>query len=422
MSSTLIQQELHLTFRYSVHFTSGVFDRENTILRDVIASRSEQFPAKAVFVIDSGVHQNRESLLHEIESYCFKHSDVLRLSAPPVILPGGEAAKNDPAHVEKILDAINDGGICRHSYVIVIGGGAVIDVAGYAAAIAHRGVRLIRIPTTVLSQDDSAVGVKNSVNAFGKKNFLGTFAVPVAVINDFTFLTTLSDRDWRSGVSEAIKVGLIRDAAFFRTIENQAVLLANRDLAAMETIVRRCAELHLAHIATSGDPFEMGTSRPLDFGHWAAHKLEYLTGYKLRHGEAVAIGIALDSTYSHLSGLLARESWQRIIDLLIALGFSIHVPELSVYSASMEHPRCVLRGLTEFREHLGGKLTIALLKNIGVSFDAHEIDHDLMIQSIEILKNIEASRIAGAKTKQTVHTKTAMETLAVVRDEVSTGG
>src|SRR5207342_1375288 len=172
--------------------------------------------------------------------------------------PGGEKVKNLPRYVKEILRAINDGGLCRHSYVVAVGGGAVLDVAGYAAATAHRGVRLIRVPTTVLSQDDSGVGVKNGINAFGKKNYLGTFAAPFAVINDADFLTTLSDRDWRSGISEAIKAALIRDAGLFDFIEQHAVRLKQRDMGVMKDVVSRSAALHYAHIATGGDPFELG--------------------------------------------------------------------------------------------------------------------------------------------------------------------
>ncbi len=276
---------------------------------------------------------------------------------------------------------------------MVIGGGAVIDMVGYAAATAHRGVRLIRVPTTVLSQNDSAVGVKNSVNAFGKKNFLGTFAPPAAVLNDSAFLSTLSDRDWRSGISEAIKVALLKDFKFFEFIEQHAGRLATRDMESMQWLIYRCAQLHLEHIATSGDPFEFGSSRPLDFGHWAAHKLEQLSNYSLRHGEAVAIGLALDSTYAYLSGLLSEESWRRILDVILAVGLPVYAPELSRHDHSNE--RCVLQGLNEFREHLGGRLTIMLLEGIGQGIEVHEMDEDRIVQSIALLKFHEATQLHG---------------------------
>jgi 3-dehydroquinate synthase len=258
--------------------------------------------------------------------------------------------------------------------------------------LAHRGIRLIRIPTTVLAQDDSGIGVKNGINAFGKKNYIGTFAPPFAVINDFGFLATLTDRDWRSGVTEAVKAALICDAEFFARLEARAGALLSRDQAAMEEVVRHSALLHLRHIATSGDPFEQGSSRPLDFGHWAGHKLEQLTQNRLRHGEAVAIGLALDTTYSYLAGFLPEQDWRRIINLLVAIGVPIHAPELGdgIEPAGYAHP--VLEGLTDFQEHLGGRLTIMLLKGIGHPFDAHEMRTDLVLQSIAILKRLEAAR------------------------------
>jgi len=252
---------------------------------------------------------------------------------------------------------------------------------------------LIRVPTTVLAQDDSAVGVKNGINAYGKKNYLGTFAPPFAVVVDSSFLPTLADRDWLGGISEAIKAGLIRDAAFFEFIERHVAELTSRDLRVMEQVIRRSAALHLAHISTGGDPFESGSSRPLDYGHWAAHKLEQLTDYRMRHGEAVAIGIALDTTYAHQMGFLPERDWRRVIELIRALGLSVYAPELGRHLQDEAHPQSVLRGLPEFREHLGGRLTIMLLKSIGQAFDVHEIQRDTMIRSIEALEAIEAAPV-----------------------------
>src|SRR5206468_3180080 len=171
--------------------------------------------------------------------------------------------KNSYFHVSEIQSQIERYGICRHSYVIAVGGGALLDLAGLAAATAHRGLRHVRIPTTTLSQDDSGVGVKNGMNAFGKKNFIGTFAVPWAVINDSELLASLSPRDKRAGYIEAVKVACIRDRAFFDALEREAPKLREFDPQAMQQLIHRCAELHVNHIATSGDPFEMGSARPL---------------------------------------------------------------------------------------------------------------------------------------------------------------
>jgi 3-dehydroquinate synthase len=314
-------------------------------------------------------------------------------------VPGGERVKNDPSHLADMHRAIQAAGLCRHSYVLAIGGGAVLDVAGYAAATAHRGVRLIRVATTVLSQDDSAVGVKNGINAYGKKNYFGTFAPPYAVVNDIDFLTSLSDRDWRAGLAEAVKAALIRDAAFFGDLEHDAEKLAGRDVPAMQRAVRRSAALHLSHIA-SGDPFELGTSRPLDFGHWAAHKLEQLTDHRLRHGEAVSIGIALDCTYARLLGDLPESDWTRILNLLADLGLPLYAPELAEHLTTPDHARCVLGGLAEFREHLGGQLTIMLLRSIGNPFEVHEIDTDVMIRSVDVLKEASEARRGAASGRE----------------------
>jgi len=259
-------------------------------------------------------------------------------------------------------------------------------MVGYAAATAHRGVRLVRIPTTVLAQCDSGVGVKNSINAFGKKNFLGTFAPPAAVINDTTFLESLSDREWRSGLAEAIKVTLLKDRTAFEEIEALAPALARRDMAAMRRVVYRSAQLHLQHIATSGDAFELGSSRPLDMGHWAAHKLESLSGYRLLHGEAVAIGLALDATYAQQIGLLDEHDWRRIVGVLQAVGLPTYAPELGEHLDEPEHARSVLRGLSEFREHLGGRLTIMLPLVIGRGKEVHTMDVETVRRCIDMLR------------------------------------
>ncbi|RYF95967.1 MAG: 3-dehydroquinate synthase, partial [Chitinophagaceae bacterium] len=248
-----------------------------------------------------------------------------------------------------------------------------LDIAGYAAAVAHRGIRHIRIPTTVLSQNDSGIGVKNGINFFGKKNFLGSFAPPSAVFNDYQLLQTLDERNWRSGISEAIKVALIKDKAFFEWLETNATDLAARDMPSMKYLIKRCAELHLQHIA-GGDPFEMGSSRPLDFGHWSGHKLEQLTDFSVLHGEAVAMGIVLDSAYSYVAGRINEEDMQRIISLLTTLGFDLTHPEMKIENEQSP----LIAGLNEFREHLGGRLTIMLLREIGKGEEVHHLDTPLL--------------------------------------------
>ena len=376
-----IKQSFQVQYDYQLYFTSGLFALENTLFAKLIADYKDFEPVKLLFVLDDGVKSHHPELINQIETYCKKNQQTIKYTNT-LVLPGGEQVKNSDAAIDSVLKGVNENKICRHSFVVVIGGGAVIDMVGYAAAIAHRGVKLIRIPTTVLSQNDSAVGVKNSVNAFKKKNFLGTFAPPFAIINDSDFLETLEQRDWISGISEAIKVALIKDKSFFKYIADNATALKNREMEPMQYVIYKCAEMHMHHIAQGGDPFESGSSRPLDFGHWAAHKMEFMTNYELRHGEAVAKGIALDVTYAQLIGLISEADLQHILDVMIAIGFDLSLP---VQSA--EQITSLLNGIEEFREHLGGQLTITLISDLGVKHDVHTIDMELMTQAVSKLNH-----------------------------------
>ncbi|HEV7378169.1 MAG TPA: 3-dehydroquinate synthase [Dyadobacter sp.] len=377
-----IHQRFQIEYQYSVFFTENLFQQNNPLLKDFFSNYKDQgFQRKALIIVDEGFANHHPTLGQDIKSYFESEVQDIALAKDIIFVPGGEASKNDPALFEKLCKAVDIYGIDRHSFVVGIGGGAVLDLVGYAAAVSHRGIKLIRIPTTVLSQNDSGVGVKNGINFHGKKNFLGTFAPAVAVFNDLTFLRSLEDRDWRGGISEAIKVALIKDAAFFNWMEENASKLVNRDEEAMAYLIHRCAEMHTDHIA-GGDPFEFGSSRPLDFGHWAAHKLEYLTNFEVRHGEAVAIGIALDCVYAVQIGMLAESDLYRILDLLTKLGFELYHPKLA------ENDKINLRnGLQEFREHLGGRLTIMLLEKIGKGVEVHELDADIIAKSVDYLES-----------------------------------
>jgi 3-dehydroquinate synthase len=375
--STILQQSFSVPFRYPVAFTENLFVAPQTLFVDTFP---EGPLARVFFVLDSGVVAHHPGLISQIKNYVAAYPSRLALVAEPLVVAGGEVCKNDPDAYQRVVEATNSFGIDRHSYIAAIGGGAVLDMVGFAAAISHRGIRLIRIPTTVLSQNDSAVGVKNSINVFGKKNYLGTFTPPFAVLNDFTFLESLEDRDWASGISEAIKVALIKDLEFFEWLEKAAPALASREMEPMKEHIIRSAQHHMDHIA-GADPFEFGSSRPLDFGHWAAHKLEKLSDFRIRHGEAVAIGIALDSAYSFLQGRIEEADLLRVFKLFHALGLSLYAPELQ--------EEALLQGLKEFQEHLGGTLTIMLLDALGTGVEVHEMDSNLIVEALHLLRNWE---------------------------------
>jgi 3-dehydroquinate synthase len=378
-------QRFSVPYEYPVYFTEQLFDPENTVLRDALARVEPDKRHRCVIFVDEGVSSARASLVAQIEDYTQHHRDHLDLATAPVIIPGGEKIKSDLHFVEQLQQTLFDHHIDRHSFVIAIGGGAVLDAVGLVAATSHRGIRHIRIPTTVLAQNDSGVGVKNGVNLFGAKNYVGTFAPPFAVINDLDFIFALEPRDRVAGIAEAVKVALIRDAGFFAWIERHADDLATHERPAMATMIRRCAELHMHQIAHGGDPFENGSARPLDYGHWSAHKLEGLTRYHLRHGEAVAIGIAIDARYSVLSGRLAAGEEERICFLLEHLGFKLWHSVLENRDDKGRYQ--VLSGLQDFREHLGGELTVTLLAEIGVGVEVHEMDENLVAEAIGWLKS-----------------------------------
>lgn len=372
-----LQQSFTVKFEYKVYFSKGLFNPSNSLFHDFL--KGTGIVRKIFFVVDAGVGLD---ILQQVKNY-FEIHRAAELIPEILVLPGGEMVKNDTQYFDQILEAVNKYKIDRHSYIAAIGGGSVLDLVGYAAAVSHRGIRHIRIPTTVLSQNDSGIGVKNSINYFGKKNFLGTFAPPVAVFNDDLFIDTLSDRDYRSGISEAVKVALIKDSKFFEWIENHANDLVARNQEAMNYLIHRCAELHMQHIA-GADPFETGSSRPLDFGHWSAHKLEQLSNFEVLHGEAVAMGMALDTVYSKLMAHLSDDECQRIIKLLKKLGFDLLHPLMQVSDAQSP----IVLGLEEFREHLGGELTIMLLNKIGEGLEVHEIDSEILKKASQELQNI----------------------------------
>lgn len=374
-------QRFAVPYEFPVVFTEGVFDPENPALREVLARLEPAKRHRVVFFVDDGLG---EALLAAIRAYAERHADAMELACAPVAVPGGEKIKTELHFVESMQQKLFELHLDRHSYVVAVGGGAVLDAVGLVAATTHRGVRHVRVPTTVLAQNDSGVGVKNGVNLQGVKNFVGTFAPPFAVLNDLEFVLKLPERDKIAGMAEAVKVSLIRDAEFFTWIERHMDDLATFEREAMAYMIRRCAELHMRQIGHGGDPFEMGSARPLDYGHWSAHKLESLTRHHVRHGEAVAIGMALDARYSVLAGLLPAGEEERICALLEYLGFSLWHPALAKTGERGEW--AILEGLREFQEHLGGELTITLLAGIGKGVEVHEMDTDRVREAMQWLR------------------------------------
>ena len=364
------------TFTHRLRFTSRVFASDNETLAKILSEPGQGYSNVAVF-LDAGCTQTRPNLSRQINTYFEMH---LPERTPTIHeVPGGESIKNTQSNFQNLLDALHESRLCRKSFVIVVGGGAVLDAVGFAAAITHRGLRLIRIATTTLSQADSAMAVKNGINAYDRKNYMGVFTMPWAIINDESTLDTLTQDHWLAGFSEAIKVALLKDPLMFEYIYSHGDRIRRRDLAVSIPAIRRSAKLHFDHITQNGDPFEREEARPLDFGHWSAHKLEQMSGFELSHGQAVAIGIAIDATYAHLMGWLSPGDHEKILTCLRRIGFSL-------FHKVMLQAHTLLSGLDEFQEHLGGRLTIPSIRHIGEAFDLFEIDTNRMRAAISYLE------------------------------------
>ncbi len=371
-SSDTLSFPITLTHEHRLIFTRDVFAPENLTLAQVLTPREPGEKVRALVFWDGGLENAFPGFAAKIVRWFAARGTAVSLAAEPVALDGGERVKNDFSQLERIWKAIEAAGLCRHSYVIAVGGGAVLDLVGFGAATAHRGIPLVRLPTTSLSQGDGGVGVKNGVNFFGKKNWLGAFGVPHAIVNDLAVLHGLPVRDRRAGLIEAVKVALIRDAKFFEFIAARVEALAKFEPEAYEAVIRESARQHMEHIATAGDPFERGSARPLDFGHWAAHKLEQLSQFRVSHGEAVAVGMAIDVIYARRTGLLPEVQAERILGVICGLGFELFTPVKEIRSATGRQD--MLDGLEEFREHLGGRLSIPMIRAPGVRLEIHEIE------------------------------------------------
>mgnify|MGYP001039277363 CR=1 FL=1 len=386
------RQAISVPFDYPVCFTRDLFHLDNSLLADTLNRLGEDRRHRAAVYIDSGVAEAFPGLSADILKYFESRPKVLSLASPPRIIPGGEPAKDGWHQVHTIIEEVSRLHLDRQSFVIGVGGGAVLDMVGFAAAIIHRGLRLIRAPTTTLAQNDAGIGVKNGINDRGQKNAIGVFAPPFAVLNDYRFLSTLSFDQWIGGVAEAFKVAIIKDADFFEYLLDHAEGLRNRASGPMERTVHRCAELHLDHIRTHGDPFEFGSARPLDFGHWSAHKLESMSGYAIGHGQAVSVGICLDACVAMHRGLISGGELDRILNGFTACG-------LTTWNELLERKKTdggleVLDGIEEFREHLGGELTLTLPDGIGRKIEVHDMDPAAVEEGIAYLKSYPNSQKA----------------------------
>ena len=281
--------------------------------------------------------------------------DAEKISYAVATVPDGETSKS-LGEAEKLFTRAIEFGLDRKSVVIALGGGVIGDLAGFVAATFLRGVPLIQIPTTLLSQVDSSVGGKTAVNHALGKNLIGAFHQPRAVFIDLTCLATLPEREIKSGLGEVVKYGIISDGEFFTYLEDNTEKILQRDVKTLAHIVKRSCELKAAVVAA--DEREAGLRRILNFGHTAAHAIEEETHYeKFRHGEAVAIGMVAAAEISRELGKTSAENVRRLKNLLRRFGMVTSCAGLD----ADELYRVTLRD----KKTVGGVVNWVLMKNFG---------------------------------------------------------
>lgn len=298
----------------------------------------------------------------------------LKIDVDLVVVESGETSKSiETAHDlwEKLLDL----GAGRKTVIAAVGGGVIGDLAGFVAATYARGLPLVQVPTTLLAQVDSSVGGKVGVNLPGAKNMVGAFWQPVAVHIDTEVLTTLADREYRAGLAEVVKYGVILDAEFFAWLESRAAALNDRDAAALRQVIARSCELK-AWVVGQDEREESGLRAVLNYGHTFCHAFEALTGYtQLLHGEAVAIGMLCASRLAERLGRIDASITARQERLLRTLGLPVDVPQLE--------PERVIRAMSHDKKVEHGRLRFVLPSRLGHVELVGDVPVDLVREALE---------------------------------------
>jgi 3-dehydroquinate synthase len=296
-----------------------------------------------------------------------------------VVAPG-EASKSFPV-LAKVCETLLDLGVERGDCVVAFGGGVVGDLAGFAASILRRGVRVVQMPTTLLSQVDSAIGGKTGIDTKQGKNLIGTFHQPSLVLADISVLSTLSKREFRAGYAEVAKYGLLGDAPFFAWLEESwADVFSGQDAKrrrAVETSARA-----KARIVEADEREESGTRALLNLGHTFGHALEAFAGYsdRLLHGEAIAIGMRLAFTYSVEQGLCPADDAARVAKHFTDVGLPT---EIAAIPGDAPTTGELLRIMAQDKKVRGGKLALVLVRGIGQAFVEGDVAMDPLTEFLK---------------------------------------
>ncbi len=305
--------------------------------------------------------------------------DVLRrggLAVDLIEFPAGEYSKKIATCIglaEQLLERGADRGSC----LIAMGGGVVGDVAGFLASIFMRGIPFVQLPTTLLAQVDSAIGGKTGVDLLAGKNLLGTFLQPRAVFIDLAFLDTLAPGEFTNGLAEIVKYGLIEDPGLLEVIEDGAAALERREPAILERLVSASCRIKKGVVEI--DETEKGLRRILNFGHTVGHAIEAESSYAVRHGEAVAMGMAAAALLSERQRYLSTEDRERVVSVIGRAGLPVRIPrELATDR--------ILSYLSADKKKKDGKINFVLLRKPGMPFMNGGVPLELVRETIEALK------------------------------------
>jgi 3-dehydroquinate synthase len=280
-----------------------------------------------------------------------------------ILLPEGEAAKTW-GWAGKVVGSLIKRGLDRKGVVVALGGGAVGDVAGFAASVYLRGIRIVQVPTTLLGQVDSGIGGKAAVNHARGKNLIGSFHQPSLVVSDTSLLRTLPPREVASGLGEVVKYGVISDSTLFTRVEDKAGSLLKADSEELATVVYRCSAIKAQYVEAD-ERDTRGVRAALNYGHTLGHAVETLSHHSIRHGEAVAIGMVAAARIALRKGLISETEERRQLSLLKSLGLPTEIHGMDTGS--------LVRAMRKDKKAEGGAIRFVLPTGIGKPPEVREV-------------------------------------------------
>ncbi len=351
-----ITTSVHRSSTYSIHVSSD----ENTSLKALAEAIGNRMVAVITDETVDALHAER------LSQWLSGHvSKVLK-----IVLPSGESSKSLPAACH-LLDWLAQSDMRRRDIIVAVGGGAIIDAAGWVASIYMRGISYINVPTTLLAQVDAAIGGKVAVNHDIAKNLIGSFYAPDAVVSCTDWLSTLDSRQFRSGLAEAIKMAVISSRQLLAFIEQHLESLAALDPSCLQSLVQAASAIKCTLVER--DPYEVDLRRTLNFGHTVGHAVETVTGYgPVLHGEAVAYGMTVAIRVARARGVLAPSVASRIVTILRSVGLPVALGDLPVVPGEED----VIRALEKVRQVRDGSLRFVLPTGIGSALIVDDVGYD----------------------------------------------